>query len=189
MIVMLAGLVLFVAIHLVSARRPLRAAAIERLGKGPYHAVHGVLAAVGVLMIAYGYGDWRAAGPVQLYVPPVGLKHLALLLMLLACIAAVAQFTPSHIKARLKFPFLVAVKTWALAHLLANGDAATVTLALVMLAWAVVMRIMAKRRGDALPSAPAGWGGDIVAVIGGVVLYAALAFWFHPYIVGVPVMG
>ncbi|QIB32539.1 NnrU family protein [Ancylobacter pratisalsi] len=189
MILMLAGLVLFVAIHLVSARRSLRAAAIGRLGKGPYQAIHGVLAAAGVLLIAYGYGDWRAAGPAQLYVPPVGLRHLALLLMLLACISAVAQFAPSHIKARLKFPFLVAVKIWALAHLLANGDAATVTLALVMLGWAVMMRITAKRRGDPLPLAPAGWGGDIVAVIGGVVLYAALAFWFHPYIVGVPVMG
>ncbi|MCS0501733.1 NnrU family protein [Ancylobacter mangrovi] len=189
MILMLAGLVLFVAIHLFSARRSLRAAAIGQLGKVPYQAIHGILALVGVLMIAYGYGEWRAAGPAQLYTPPVGLRHVALLLMLLASIAAVAQFVPSRLKAMLKFPFLVAVKTWALAHLLANGDAATVTLAVVILAWAVMMRISAKRRGDPLPVAPAGWTGDIIAVVGGVVLYAALAFWFHPHIVGVPVMG
>lgn len=189
MILMLAGLVLFVAIHILTARRKIGAAASAQLGTTTYRVIHGVVALAGVLLIAYGYGQWRAEGPAQLYDPPVGLRHLALLLMLIASIATVAALVPSHLKAWLKFPFLVAIKTWALAHLLANGDAATVTLAVVILAWAVVMRIMAKRRGAPLPVAPAGWGGDIIAIVGGVVLYAALAFWFHPYIVGVPVMG
>lgn len=187
MILMLVGLALFVAIHLVAARR--KSGAFAGLDPTLYRIVHGVLAIAGVLMIAYGFGQWRAAGPAQLYDPPVGLRHLALLLMLVACIAAVAALVPSHIKAWLKFPFLVAIKTWALAHLLANGDAATVTLAVVLLAWAVVLRILAKRRGAPLPVAPSGWWGDLVAVAGGVVLYAVLAFWFHPHIVGVPVMG
>ena len=189
MILMLAGLVLFVAVHVFSGRRHLRAAAIAQLGKGPYHAVHGILALVAVLVIAYGFGQWRAAGPAQLWDPPVAMRHIALSLMLISTIAAVAAVGQSHIRAWLKFPFLVAIKIWALAHLLANGDAATITLCVVFLGWAVFTRIMVKRRGDPVPKAPAGWTGDIVAVVGGVVLYAALAFWFHPYIVGVPVMG
>jgi uncharacterized membrane protein len=189
MILMLAGLALFVAIHLVSARRKMATAAGAMLGTTTYRVLHGVLAATAVLMMAYGFGQWRAEGPTQLYDPPVGLRHLALLLMLIACIAAVAALVPSHIKAWLKFPFLVAIKTWALAHLISNGDAATVTLAVVILAWAVVLRIMAKRSNRPLPVAPAGWGGDLVAILGGVVLYAILAFGLHPYIIGVPVMG
>lgn len=189
MILMLVGLALFVAIHIVAARRKMAGAMSARFGATAYRIVHGILAIAGVLMIAYGFGQWRAEGPAQLYDPPVGLRHLALLLMLFACIFAVAALVPSHIKARLKFPFLVAIKTWALAHLLANGDAATVTLAVVILAWAVVLRIMAKRRAAPLPVAPANWRGDLIAVGGGVVLYAVLSFWFHPYIVGVPVMG
>ena len=155
----------------------------------PYQAIHGILALAGVLLIAYGFGQWRAEGPAQLYTPPTGLRHLSLLLMLISTIAAVAALVPSHLKARLKFPFLVAIKIWALAHLLANGDAATVTMSLIILFWAVMMRIIAKRRGDVVAPAPAGWMGDVIAVVGGVVLYAVLAFWFHPYIVGVPVMG
>lgn len=189
MILMLAGLALFVAIHILAACRKTGSGGLAGMGTTTYRIIHGVVALAGVLMIAYGFGQWRAEGPAQLYVPPVGLRHLALILMLFACIFAVAALVPSHIKARLKFPFLVAIKTWALAHLLANGDAATVTLAVVILAWAVVLRIMAKRRGAPLPVAPANWWGDLVAVVGGVVLYAFLAFWFHPHIVGVPVMG
>lgn len=188
MIVMLAGLALFVAVHVFSARRELRNVAVEQFGLMAYRAIHGVLALAGVLLIAYGFAMWRDAGPMQLWDPPVGLRHLVLLLMLLACIAAVAALVPSHIKAWLKFPFLVAIKTWALCHLLANGDLPTIVLSLAILGWAVYMRIQAKRRGAPLPVAPKGWGGDIVAVVGGVVLYAALAFWFHPYIVGVPVI-
>ncbi|MCJ8144159.1 NnrU family protein [Ancylobacter sp. A5.8] len=188
MILMLAGLVLFVAVHVFSARRDLRAVAVEKFGIVPYRAIHGILAVAGVLMIAYGFGMWRASGPAPLWDPPTGLRHFTLLLMLVASIAAVAALVPSHIKAWLKFPFLVAIKTWALAHLLANGDLPTIVLSLVILGWAVYMRIQAKRRGAPLPVAPKGWGGDLVAVVGGVVLYAALAFWFHPYVVGVPVM-
>lgn len=189
MILMLAGLVLFVAVHVFSGRRPLRAAAVAQLGKGPYQAIHGILALAAVLAIAYGYGQWRASSPAQLWDPPVAMRHVAATLMLIASIAAVAALGQSHIRAWLKFPFLVAIKVWALAHLLANGDAATITLCVVFLGWAVFTRISVKRRGDPLPKAPAGWTGDIVAVVGGVVLYAALAYLFHPYVVGVPVMG
>lgn len=188
MILMLVGLALFVAIHIFAARRK-GGAVGQQLNNTTYRAIHAVVATVGILLIAYGFGQWRAEGPAQLYDPPVGLRHLALLLMLFATIAAVAALVPSHIKAVLKFPFLVAIKTWALAHLISNGDAATVTLAVVILAMAVMLRILAKKRGAPVPAAPKGWGGDLVAVAGGVVLYAVLAFWFHPYIVGVPVMG
>ena len=189
MILMLAGLVLFVAVHVFTTLRGARDAAIAQLGLIPYRAVYSLLSIAGVLMIAYGYADWRAAGPAQLWEPPVAMRHVAATLMLLSTIALGGYFAPSHIRAWLKHPMLVAVKIWALAHLLANGDAATLTLAAAILAWAVYDRIAVKRRGTPLPVAPAGWGGDIVAVVIGLVLYAVLAFWFHPYVVGVPVMG
>lgn len=188
MILMLAGLALFIAAHVFTTRREARAALIERIGEGPYKGLFSAVSAAGIVMTAYGYGDWRAAGPAQIWEPPVAMRHITLLLMLFASIFAVAAYVPSHIRASLKHPLLVAVKTWAVAHLLANGDAATMTLCIVVLAWAVYDRISVKRRGVPPPMAPAGWGGDVVAVIAGLVLYAALAFLFHPYVVGVPVM-
>ncbi|MFK8251736.1 NnrU family protein [Ancylobacter terrae] len=188
MILMLFGLALFLGTHILTTRRDTRAALIARIGEGPYKALYSVVALAGLLATAYGFGAWRAEGPAQLWYPPVWLRHLNNLLMLIASICAVAAYVPSRIRARLKHPLLVAVKTWALAHLLVNGDVAGITLFGAILAWAVFDRISLKRRGGPLPVAPAGWAGDVVAVVGGLVLYAALAFYFHPYVVGVPVM-
>lgn len=188
MILMLAGLVLFLGAHVFTTRREARAALIGKIGEGPYKGLYSAVSAAGLVMTAYGYAMWRAEGPAQLWDPPVAMRHITLLLMLFASIFVVAAYVPSHIRATLKHPLLVAVKTWAFSHLLANGDAATITLCVLVLAWAVYDRIALKRRGNPLPVAPAGWGGDVVAVIGGLVLYAALAFLFHPYVVGVPVM-
>ena len=66
--------------------------------------------------------------------------------MLPAFIFLVAAYVPGQIKARLKHPFLVAIKTWALAHLIANGDLASIVLFGSFLAYAVYDRITLKRR-------------------------------------------
>lgn len=188
MAMMLLGLVVFLGVHVVTSLGGLRAALIEKLGEGPYKGFYSLLAISGVLLTAYGYALWRAAGPAVIWDPPLALRHVTLLLMLLSSIALVAGYVPSHIRSALKHPMLVGIKTWALAHLLANGDAASMTLFLAVLAWAVYDRISMKWRDQPVPAAPKGYGGDALAVGGGLVLYAALAFLFHPYVVGVPVM-
>lgn len=188
MILMLAGLALFLASHGFTTMREQRAAVIARIGEGPYKIAYSLVSLLAILMIAYGYGDWRADGSVNLWDPPVWTRHLALLLMLLASIMLVAAYSAGRIKATLKHPMLVSVKTWAVAHLLANGDLATIVLALGILAWAVYARISLKRRPPAQPLGPKGWPGDALAVVGGIVLFLFLAYIFHPYVVGVPVM-
>ncbi|MCK0195400.1 NnrU family protein [Ancylobacter sp. 6x-1] len=188
MIMMFVGLLLFLGPHIFTTNRAARAAVIARIGEGPYKLLYAVVSTLGVLITAYGFGEWRSEGPRQLYHPLVAMRHVNFLLMLIASIAAVSAYVPSHIRAWLKQPLLVAVKIWALAHILVNGDAASLTLFLIILAWAVYDRIAVKRRGDPLPVAPKGWGGDVVAVLGGLVLYAALVFLFHPYVVRVPLI-
>ncbi|MEP9376934.1 NnrU family protein [Aquabacter sp. CN5-332] len=188
MAMMLLGLVVFLGIHVVTSLRDFRATLIGKLGEGAYKGFYSLLAVSGLLLTAYGYALWRAAGPAVLWDPPLALRHLTLLLMVFACIAIVATYVPSHIRSRLKHPMLVAIKTWALAHLLANGDVASMTLFIAVLAWAVYDRISMKRRNPPPPVAPKGYGGNVLAVVGGLVLYGVLAFLFHPYVVGVPVM-
>ena len=83
----------------------------------------------------------------QLWDPPMWTRHIALALMLPAMIALVAAYVPSHIHTMLKHPMLVAIKIWALAHLLANGDLASLVLFGSFLAFAVYDRISVKRRG------------------------------------------
>ena len=76
------------------------------------------------------------------------MRHITIGLMLLASIFMAAAFVPSHIKSKLKHPMLAGIKTWALAHLLSNGDLGSILLFGSFLAWGVYARIAAKRRGD-----------------------------------------
>jgi uncharacterized membrane protein len=111
--------------------------------------------------------------------------------MLPAVIFVVTSYIRGRIYTALKHPMLVGVKLWAAAHLLANGDLGSIILFGSVLAWAVYDRISLKRREDAgAPPIPVGGiGNDIIAVAVGVVAYLALAFAFHPLVIGVPVVG
>jgi uncharacterized membrane protein len=120
------------------------------------------------------------------------MRHITIGLVFFAAIFIVAAFFPSHIKTRLKHPMLAGVKAWALAHLLSNGDLGSVLLFGTFLAWGVYARIAAKRRGDigaAATPAPDGWTSDVIVVALGTAIFLALGFWFHPYVIGVPVFG
>ncbi len=188
MVMMLLGLALFVGVHVVASLRGLRGDLIARVGEAGYRGFFSLVAISSVLLTGYGYALWRASGPALVWDPPMGMRHLTLLLMLLACICIAAAFIPSHIRTRLKQPLLVGVKIWAVAHLLANGDIASIVLFTTILLWAGYQRASMKRRGMPLPAAPSGWVGDAAVVAAGLALYLALAYLFHPYVVGVPVL-
>ncbi len=144
------------------------------------------------MLIVVGYGMARR-DPVVLYTPPAALRHLALVVMLPVFPLLFAAYLPGRIRAAAKHPFLLAVKIWAFAHLLANGTLADVLLFGAFLAWAVADRISVKRRPAAqtheVPSAPARSTNDAVALVGGLVVYAVLLLWAHRWIVGVSPLG
>ena len=95
-----------------------------------------------------------------------------------------------HIKKTLKHPMLVAVKLWALGHLLANGELNSIILFGSFLAYGVIDRIAVKKRGDNGPPADLKPNvmGDVLSVVVGLGVYAAIAFWLHPILFGVPAM-
>jgi NnrU protein len=111
--------------------------------------------------------------------------------MLLACIFVAAAYLRGNINRVLKHPMLVGVKTWAVAHLLVNGDVGGIILFGSVLAWAVYDRITLKHRSD--PGGPpipeGGLKNDIAAVVVGIILFLALGFVFHPLVVGRHVFG
>ena len=79
-------------------------------------------------MIVWGFGMARET-PTMLWMPPRGMRHAAALLTLIAFVLLAAAYVPRNaIKARVHHPMVLAVKTWALAHLLANGSLAHVIL-------------------------------------------------------------
>jgi uncharacterized membrane protein len=191
LLVMILGLVLFVGIHTLTTQRELRARLIEYAGPGGYKAGYGLVALLGLVLIVWGFAHYRATGWIDVWYPPKALKHLAAALMLPAVILVVAVYIRGRIYTALKHPMLAGVKLWAAAHLLANGDLGSMILFGSLLAWAVFDRISLKRRAD--PGAPpipvGGPGNDLIAVAVGIVAYLALAFAFHPVVIGVPVFG
>ena len=148
--------------------------------------LYSVVSLIGFVMIIYGYGATRGAG--ILYVPPTWTSHINLVLTLPAMILLVASQVPAgHIKKVSKHPMLVAIKLWAVGHLLANGELNSVLLFGSFLAYAVFDRIMVKRRGDNGPAPDLALkpAMDAMSVLVGLGIWAALAFWLHPILFGV----
>src|SRR5262249_23929520 len=181
------GLLVFLGTHVFVSFREARADAIARLGLPVYRGVFALVSLGGLALIIWGYGLYRAHEWIQVWSPPGFMRHITIGLMLFAVIFAVAVFIPSHIKTRLKHPLLASIKTWALAHLLSNGDLGSILLFGAFLAWGVYARIAAKKRKDPVPAtAPAGWTNDAIVVGIGIVVYLALGYVFHPVVIGVP---
>jgi uncharacterized membrane protein len=191
LLLLIAGLALFLGAHTLTTMRDARAALIARLGAGGYKVVYALVSLAGIALAAWGFSVYRATGWINVWHPPLVLRHIAVGLMLPAVILVVASYIRGRIYTAVKHPMLAGVKLWAVLHLLANGDLGSIILFGSVLAWAVYDRISLKRRSD--PGAPpipvGGIGNDVIAVVVGIVVYAALAFAFHPLIIGVPVIG
>lgn len=189
---LLLGLLVFLGVHSVRmVSDSWRTQALARWGEGTYKGVYSLLAAAGLALIVWGFGVARET-PMVLWTPPAGMRHLAALLTLLAFVLLAAAYVPSNaIKARFHHPMVLAVKAWALAHLLANGNLAHVVLFGAFLFWAVVNFIACRRRDRALGTAyPAGtaWGTGVTVVVG-VAAWALFAFVLHGLLIGIRPIG
>jgi uncharacterized membrane protein len=189
MFVLILGIVIFLGAHTFTTRREARAALIARHGEGPYKIVYSLAAALGFVLIVWGFSRYRADGWVQIWYPPIWTRHITISLMWFAFIAlACMNPAPGRIRGWLRHPMLVAIKIWALAHLLANGDLGGMLLFVSFLAWAVFDRIAVKRRGDlGAPRVAAFTRADAMALVVGTIAYIAMIF-LHPYLIGVSVL-
>ena len=185
------GLVIFLGAHVFVTRRNERAALVAKIGEWPYRGLFSLVSIIGLGLIVYGFAHYRATGVVTVWNPPAWTRHIVIALMWPASIMIAAAYIPGNIKRVLKHPLLVAIKTWAFAHLCANGDLGGIILFGSVLAWAVYDRISLKHRIDpGGPSIPdGGVKNDVIAVIVGTIIYLALGFVFHPVVIGLPVFG
>lgn len=186
MTVLILGLIIFLGVHSLSIfAEPWRNSMVERLGEGAFKGVYSLVALVGLVLVIWGYGLARLE-PVVLYTPHVWMRHLAMVLLIPVFPLLLATYLPGRIQSAMKHPMLAAVKLWALAHLLANGMLADVLLFGGFLVWAVVDRISLKRRlPRAKPELPYKPRNDMVAIAGGLVLYALFLVWLHRVLIGV----
>ena len=186
------GLVLFLGVHSVRIvadgwRTQMRA----RLGEGAWKGLYSVASVVGLVLVVWGYGLARQQ-PVVLWNPPVGMRHAASLLTLIAFVLLAAAYVPRNVfKAKLHHPMVLSVKVWALAHLISNGNLADVVLFGAFLLWAVLSFRAARQRDRAQNTvyAPGTAAGTGIAVVVGTAAWAGFAFWAHVWLIGVAPLG
>lgn len=193
MVLLISGLVAFLGVHMVPTLPATRARLAGQMGASVYKAMFSLVSLAGMVLIVLGYQVLRAdpAANVILWDPPSWSKHAAFALMLPALIFLVASQVPSRIRTALKHPMLIAIKTWALAHLIANGDLASVLLFGSFLAFAIYDRISVKRRNTTGPLGDRTGGAvnDVIVAAVGVALYVVILLWGHEALIGVPLVG
>ncbi len=186
------GLVLFLGVHSVRIfAEDWRTQTRARMGEGAYKGVYSLLSLLGFGLIIWGFGMAREA-PVLLWVLPVGMRHAASLLTLIAFVFLAAAYVPRNgIKARFHHPMVLGIKAWALAHLMSTGTLAHVVLFGGFLAWAVLDFISARKRDRAAGTTyPAGTlPATAVTVVVGAVAWAAFALWLHGLLIGIRPFG
>ncbi|MBU1395441.1 MAG: NnrU family protein [Gammaproteobacteria bacterium] len=190
MSVLLLGLAIFFGAHSVSiVNDPWRNRMAGTIGEWPWKAVYAVVSIAGFVLIVWGYGLARQA-PMVLYTPPAWLDSVAMVLLVPVFPLLLAAYLPGRIQTTARHPMLAATKLWAVAHLLANGMLADVLLFGAFLVWAVLDRISMKHRTQRpIPGIPPSRANDVIAVVGGLVLYAAFVLWLHDWLIGVPLAG
>ena len=185
MILLVVGLALFVAVHLIPSVVSLREALVARLGAGAYRAVFSLAALVGLVMVVWGFS--RAPfDPV--YTAPNWGRQFAMFAVPVSLVLLAAANMPTHIRTVLRHPMLLGVLLWALAHLLSNGDLRSIVLFGSFAGYAVLDLVSVGLRGKR-PSAEKAprLAMDAVAIVAGLVV-AGLLMVFHHALFGVPVI-
>ena len=174
MTLLILGLVLFIAIHLLPTFSRQRKLLIGRLGHVPYLALFSIISLIAFLLIIYGYG---AAERTLLWQPlSIGRRPISFVLMPLVFVLIVAAYLKTHMRARLKHPMLIGTAVWALLHLATNGDSASAMLFGSFLFYALADMALAKPRPTLIPSGTPSIIYDVIAVIVGLGTYTAILY-------------
>lgn len=187
-VTLILGLVVFLGAHSVRIFADRwRSEQIDRLGEGKWKGSYALLSIVGFVLIVQGFAAARVE-PVLLWTSPVWARHLAGLGMLIALILLAAAYVPrNHIKAKLQHPMVLAVKVWALVHLLANGRLVDVVFFGSFLVWSVLDFRAARRRGPVLVTATL--SGTLMTVVVGAGAWFGLVCCAHQWLFGVRPLG
>lgn len=185
MTVLITGLTLFVALHLIPSVPPLRTGLVASLGETKYRAIFAALSFAGLALIIWGFSKAEFQ---PVYQPLTWGRSLAFGLVPIAVILFAAANMPTHIRAFVRHPMLAGLFLWAVAHLAANGDLRSILLFGALGAYSVVATIsVVMRSKQSSQEKTPRWIMDVVATASGIVVAGLLAK-FHGALFGMPLM-
>jgi uncharacterized membrane protein len=161
----------------------------QRLGARAWQGLYSLVALAGFYLIVSGYGAARASSGI-VYLTTPSMRWVAAVLMLPVFTLALASVFRGRIQAGARHPLLLAAMLWSFAHLLANGGVADLLLFGGFLAWSIAVRISLEGRPPRPPIAlPPALRNDVIAVAGGLALYALFVGGLHQRLFGVAAVG
>lgn len=169
MVYLILGLVLWTASHLFKRVAPELRAGMGNAGKAL--VALGVLAGLGLMIHGY-----RQAEFVNIWFPPAWTVHLNNLMMLSAVFLYGMSATKGRLRGALRHPQLTAVKVWAVAHLLVNGDLASLILFGGLFVWAVLEVVVINLSETWERPVPGEAKRDIILVVITLVMFFAMTF-------------
>lgn len=167
--ILVLGLILWIGSHLF---RRLAPGPRARMGEMPGKMAVTVLSLAAVLLMIIGY---RRAEFTPVYTPMPGMGHLTDLLMLVAIFLLGAGHSKGRVGSVLRHPMLTGVIVWAVAHLLVNGDLASLVLFGGLGLWAVAAILLINAQVRRVRPAPGRLRGDAINLAVTVVLYGLIA--------------
>lgn len=169
MTLLILGLVLWTAAHFFKRALPGVRDGMGDAGKG----VVAVAILASVVLMVVGYRGWFAD---LAYNPPVWGVHLNNLLMLVAVFLFGLGSSKSPLRAKMRHPMLTGVIVWAIAHLLVNGDWASVVLFGGLAVWALAEMVVINSREPVYHRFEGGTiGGTVRLVVISVVVFSVIA--------------
>jgi uncharacterized membrane protein len=175
------GIGIFFGVHLVPSFPEQRERLVERLGANGYKGAYSLTALAGLALIIVGYAgmDYH-----EIWETPAWASQVAFAVMPVVLILQVAAEVKGHIRKKIKHPMIVGVLMWALVHLLNNGDRASLYLFGAFAVFSIFSIISSTRRGKLPDYAEPNLKHDVVAVVFGLILFAAI-LWAHEFLFGV----
>ena len=184
MVILIAGVVVFIAIHLIPSFPAARTRLIERLGAGPYKGLFslGALSGIGLMVAGFAAADF-----VPVWQPPAWGRYVTMVLMLPVFILLAGANMRTNLKRYLRHPMLWGVVLWSIGHLFSNGDQASAVLFGALGMFALFDMWSATRRGAVKSTERVPLKFDYILIAAGGVAYLAIAF-LHPYLFAMPVL-
>lgn len=181
MVLLLTGLAIFSLVHFLPELNA-RNFFVNKLGELSYKGIYSLLSILGFVLIVYGKGYSDFIG---VWSPPAWTRHLTMLMVLIAMLLLSVSQIPNNFRRSIKHPMLLGVTVWGMAHLLANGDLASIVLFGGFVVFSVAKMITIGKHKPYVKPEPVKLYWNFVSIAVGFLLYG-LAASFHKSIAGIP---